>query len=320
MARSCRDGRNGDSVGFIDLYPSGLESEGSTETLRDVDEVVYRMVLKRLAVPGLPPFVAVGDVEIHFTVGPVRTQFTRSRQRPGLPFTYDKVMRRGVLVGEDELLTVCHLRRPFTEELGTATGEWRGRAETAVGLVATTLDERVSGRQLAEDLIFLRSGEPIAAADVQSNVRTFMPFDVTEADQAALGALGGQDLSLDRDVARAAHFYLSATREGPTREGFLLLWLAVDSLVGTRKTQKQAVASRLAEIGFDLEWLWLPIGRLVGLRGNIAHGRVGTPSEWLLRHRGHRARPYPRRRGDFDRVARYANPHRISVAARTAHQ
>jgi hypothetical protein len=130
-------------VGFIDLYPSGLESEGSTETLRDVDEVVYRMVLKRLAVPGLPPFVAVGDVEIHFTVGPIRTQFTRSRQPPGLPFTYDKVMRRGVLVGEDELLTVCHLRRPFTEELGTATGEWRGSAETAVGLVATTLDERV---------------------------------------------------------------------------------------------------------------------------------------------------------------------------------
>jgi hypothetical protein len=108
-----------------------------------------------------------------------------------------------------------------------------------------------------------------------------MPFDVTEADQAALGALGGQDLSLDRDVARAAHFYLSATREGPTREGFLLLWLAVDSLVGTRKTQKQAVASRLAEIGFDLEWLWLPIGRLVGLRGNIAHGRVDSPE--LLR-------------------------------------
>lgn len=148
------------------------------------------------------------------------------------------------------------------------------RSETAIGLLAASLDERIAGRQLAEDLILLRAGTPVAAADVHSRVRTFMPFDINDADRAALEALREQDLALSRDVARAAHFYLSATRQGPTREGFLLLWLAVDAIVGTRKTQKQAVASRLADIGFDLDWLMLPLGRLVGLRGNIAHGRV----------------------------------------------
>lgn len=266
---------------FVDLYPSGLDTEGSPENLREVDEVVYRLVLARLAVPGLPPAVRVGDVEIHFTAGPLRTQLTSSRQRPGLPFVFDKHMRRAVQVGENELLTVGQIRRPLPPNVGAASNEWRARAETAIGLIAATLDERIAGRQLAEDLIFLRVGHPLAAGDVHPEVRTFMPFDVTDDDLRALEGLGGQNLSLDRDVSRAAHFYLSATREGPTREGFLLLWLAVDSIVGTRKTQKQAVASRLADIAFDLDWLTLPLGRLVGLRGNIAHGRVESPE--LLR-------------------------------------
>jgi hypothetical protein len=268
-------------VPFIDLYPSGLDAEGSPESVRDVDEVVYRLVLTRLAIPGLPSLVEVGDVEIHFTVGPVRTQVTESRQRPGLPFAFDKHMRRAVLVGENELLTVCQLRSLLPGDIGAATRAWRVGVETAVGLVTATLDERIAGRQLTEDLVFLQAGRPVAAGDVHAQVRTYMPFDVTDADSRALEGLRGQDLSLDRDVARAAHFYLTATREGPTREGFLLLWLAVDSLTGTRKTQKQAVASRLAEIGFDLDWLMLSLGRLVGLRGNIAHGRVESPE--LLR-------------------------------------
>jgi hypothetical protein len=264
-------------VPFTDLYPSGLKTERSPERLPDADEVVYRLILKRLAIPGLPELLGVGDVEIHFTVGPVRTQCTESRQRPGLPFVFDKHMRRAVLVGDNEPLTVCQLRRPLLKDVGAAAREWRARVETAVGLVAATLDERIAGSLLTEDLIFLQAGRPVAAADVHSQVRTYMPFDVTDADRLALEQLRGQDLSLDRDVARAAHFYRTATREGPTREGFLLLWLAVDSLVGTRKTQKQAVASRLAEIDFDLDWLMLPLGRLVGLRGNIAHGRVDDP-------------------------------------------
>lgn len=125
-------------------------------------------------------------------------------------------------------------------------------------------------------MILLRDGGSIAAIDVHTGVRTFMPFDVTSDDRRALGSLRDQDLSLDRDAARAAHLYLGATRAGPSREGVLLMWLAVDALVGTRKTQKQAVASRLAEIGFDLDWLTLPLGRLIGLRGNIAHGRVDS--------------------------------------------
>lgn len=262
---------------FVDLYPEGLNTEGSPEALNRADEVVYRLVLTRLAVPGLPDLVRVGDVDVHFAQGPIRTQVTVSRQRPGLPFVFDKHMDRGVLVAANELLTVAQVRRPVPTAIGRAVDEWRTRCEAAVGLLAATLDERVARRDVASDLIFLQAGTPIAAGDVHPRVRTFMPFDVTEEDRGGLADLERQNLSLDRDAARAAHFYLSATRQGPTREGFLLLWLAVDAIVGTRKTQKQAVASRLADIGFDLDWLSLPIGRLVGLRGNIAHGRVDDP-------------------------------------------
>lgn len=266
---------------FVDLYPAGLDAEGSSESLSAADEVVYRLVLTRLAVPGLPDCVKVGDVEVHLVEGPVRTQVTASRQRAGLPFVFDKHMRREVLVGQNELLTIGQMRRSIPPDVGGAVDDWRVRVETAIGLLSATLDERIARREIASDLILLREGIAVAAADVHSRVRTFMPFDVTDADRAGLQALEAQDLSLDRDAARAAHFYLSAARQGPTREGFLLLWLAVDAIVGTRKTQKQAVASRLAEIGFDLDWLSLPIGRLVGLRGNIAHGRIDDPA--LLR-------------------------------------
>ena len=160
---------------FIDLYPSGLDTEGSPESLRDVDEVVYRLILKRLAIPGLPALVEVGDVEIHFTVGPVRTQLTESRQRPGLPFAFDKHMRRAVLVGENELLTVGQRRGLLPGDIGSATREWRVGVETAIGLVAATLDERIAGRQLTEDLIFLQVGRPVAAGDVHPQIRTYMP-------------------------------------------------------------------------------------------------------------------------------------------------
>jgi len=159
-----------DRVSFIDLYPPRLNTEGSPEDLRGVDLVVYRLVLTRLAIPGLPPMVKVGDVEIHFTIGPIRTQVTESRQRPGLPFVFDKHMRRAVSVGENELLTVCHMRRSLPEDVGSAVHDWRVRTEAAIGLLAATLDERIARRQLTEDLIFMRGGKAVAAADVHPRV------------------------------------------------------------------------------------------------------------------------------------------------------
>ena len=259
---------------FIDAYPVGLNDEGNPVDAARADTAIYRYITKRLAVPDLPDEVRVGEATIYLTTGPVRTQQTQRRQRPGLPFVFDKHMQRGVVVGENDPLTVCQLTHEPPRDFARSVAEWRDSAETALGFLAATLDDRLVGEKLAEDIVLLADGEAVAAADVHLNVRTYMPFDVTGEDRQALGQLRAATLSLDDDVARAANFYGLATAEGPTRHGVLLLWLAVDAIVGTRKTQKQAVASRLASIGFDLAWLNLDLGRLVGLRGNIAHGRV----------------------------------------------
>jgi hypothetical protein len=112
-----------------------------------------------------------------------------------------------------------------------------------------------------------------------------MPFDVTTEDENALAALSGQKLSMETPAARAAGYYLGAVREGPTRRGVLLMWLAVDALVAKRKTQKHAVASALLEVGVDLTWLNLDLGRLVGVRGPIAHGKLHDPEILRLAYR-----------------------------------
>ena len=265
---------------FVDLYPEGLNTEGDAGASL-ADQVIYRLGLKRLAIPGLPRMVGVGEVEIHFVVGPIRTQHTVSRQRPGLPFVFDKHMRRAVPVGENDLLTVCQLKRDVPSDIGSTVNEWRSTVRSALGLLCATLDERIAGEQMFEDLMLLAGGEPIAGGDVHTEVRTFMPFDVTDGDREALARLGDQDLALERDVARAAGYYWRGVSEGPSPDGLLWLWLAVDALAKTRKTQKQAIASALAEVGFDLDWLQVELGRLVGLRGNVAHGRNDDPE--LLR-------------------------------------
>lgn len=265
---------------FLDLYPLDLDHVGAKSDVGRADTAIYRLMLRRLAVGGLPESVAVGDVTIHFTRGPIHTQVTSVRQRPGWPPVFDKHMHRAVQVGHNDLLTVCELRLPLgAEDLSVAIDVWRARAHNAVGVLSATLDERVALEPLAEDVILLRGGEPFAATDVHSLVRTFMPFDVTEQDRQALASLAGTDVG--SDVAYAASLLATGARQGPTPTGFLFLWLAIDATVGTHKTQKAAVAQALADAGADLSWLTLPLGRLVGLRGRVAHGRTIEPG--LLR-------------------------------------
>lgn len=262
---------------WIDRYPEGLNTEGDAKRLTDVDRVVYRLVCQRVAVPGLPSETRVGAIRVYFAAGPVRTQVTKSRQRPGVPFVFDKNMRRAVEVGANELLTICELETDPPENFGDAVLPWREQAEAALGLLSATLDERVAGAVIAEDMILYIDTEAVAAADSHPLVRTFMPFDVVRDDRDALSSLARQDLDPEADVARAAGHYLRATREGPTAQGFLRMWLAVDALVGTRKTQKNAVAAAIANVGLDLSWLHHGLGPLVGLRGSVAHGRGRDP-------------------------------------------
>jgi hypothetical protein len=65
--------------------------------MRDVDqadEVIYRLGFHCLPVPGLPAETYVDDVAVEFVRGPLRAQQTEIRQRHGIPFVFDKHMRR----------------------------------------------------------------------------------------------------------------------------------------------------------------------------------------------------------------------------------
>ena len=106
-------------VPFGDLYPPDLEDVGDEIDLADGDRYVYRLVKRRLSIVGMPDAIDVGAVRVSFTTGPVRTQVTEVRRRPGLPFVFDKRTRHGVSVGRG----TCS-RRANSSRTGPMTS-WR---------------------------------------------------------------------------------------------------------------------------------------------------------------------------------------------------
>lgn len=259
-------------MSWRDLYPPDLNAVGDPSELEDADEVVYRQVHRRLVIPALPGELRIGDVAAYFVQGPIYSQVTALRQQAGWPPVFDKHMQRALAVGAGEPLTVLQIAAAVPQDLNDAIPIWRRRAERALGLLVATLDERLALEELGEDVVLLQAGRPIAAADLRHRVRTFMPFDVTAEDQATLASLA--EISLEEGFAHAASLLLDGLREGPTERGFLTLWLAIDAVVGTRKTQVAAVNEGLANAGFDPTWMTMPTGRLAGIRGDLAHGRT----------------------------------------------
>lgn len=257
---------------FVDAYPDPAEQDATPAAhLDELDAGIYRRILSRVAVAGLPDFVQIGDVRVSFVVGPVRTQVTELRQRPGLPFAFDKHMQRATPVGAGMLLTVVELPVSVTD--GIVLAPWRDRVDAALGYLICQLDERVVGRELGEDVLLLRQGSVVTAADEVSRVRSFMPFEVTAQDRLALDHLATVDLDTPGGVTRAAALYAAASREGPSQLGFLLMWLAVDAVAYERKNQVRAVRQALRKAGFQEPWLDSSVGRLADLRGKVAHGR-----------------------------------------------
>lgn len=140
----------------------------------NADEIVYRLGLHALPVPGLPQRLSVGDVEVSFVRGPIRAQRTTMRQRHELPVVFDKWMAR-LDFGPGELLAVHSLREvPVPDNFEDAFSRWRARALAAAGLLAAVLDERVVGEELFEDAVLLRNGTFLGATDMQGDVRTYL--------------------------------------------------------------------------------------------------------------------------------------------------
>lgn len=78
---------------------------GGRSEAENADEVVYRLGLHALPVPGLPDYLSVDDIEVSFVRGPIRAQRTAMRQRHELPVVFDKRMAREN-VGDGEVLAV----------------------------------------------------------------------------------------------------------------------------------------------------------------------------------------------------------------------
>jgi len=239
----------------------------------DADEVVYRLGLSCEPVPGLPSELAVGDVGVAFVHGPVRAQQTFIRQRFGVPVIFDKSMRREDLAA-NEMVTLLTITSSPPETLEAGFAEWRPRALSAAGMLAAVLDERVAGPETFEDAILFRKGEFVGAADMRGRVRTYLPFEVNQADRRALDRLAELTASESSPVARAARLYRRAALEGPTADAYAMLWVAAECFSEHRSPSKKDIEKSLKAGGMDPDGLPISIGRLIELRGKIQHHGV----------------------------------------------
>jgi hypothetical protein len=235
------------------------------------DEVIYRLGLRCLPVPGLPAQTNVDDIAVAFVRGPLRAQHTEIRQRHGVPFIFDKRMTRTEL-GENEMIAVFTLREaPVPPELERAFERWRARALAAAGLITAVLDERVAADELFEDALLLRRGAFVGAADMRGVVRTYMPFEVNAADRHAIDQLRSVSLSEVSDVARAARLYRRAALEGPIADAYAMLWVAAEAFSEHSSPSRKEIEAALVEGGLDPESLPLHVGLLIDLRGRVQH-------------------------------------------------
>jgi hypothetical protein len=254
----------------------------------------YRLAFVAMEVPGLPAVVRVGSVEITQQTGPIWTQHTYIRQRPGWRPRYDKTMHQGYFqVGDGLQLTLAELpvAVPRSEHIHYALVRWRDQVLAAISILAAVLDERVAQRELLEDLIVYDStgSRPWAAVDNLVRVRDFLPKKrVLSEQRLLLEGLKELDLSHDGSELGAARWYLRAVQSGPTPDAVVFLWIAMEALApptgkGDTRSEVRLVEDALEKAGLAVDQLELPVGRLAGLRGDIVHKGIEQPA---LLHEG----------------------------------
>jgi hypothetical protein len=217
--------------------PSDLSTAAQAERVRPLDgqQARYRLAFVAMEVPGLPPVVKIGPVEITQQAGPIWTQHTYIRQRPGWRPHYDKTMHQGYLqVGEGLQLTLAELPVvvPQSQHIQGALARWRDQVLAAVSMLAALLDERVAQRELLEDLIVYDStgSRPWASVDTEVRVRDFLPRRcagpaILDSSGSGVRAAGG--VSCSRVVTSRARHGLggvpSATRVAGRSQQLLCL-------------------------------------------------------------------------------------------------
>lgn len=254
------------------LIPLDVPPRDADDALERADSVIYRLGLHAMPVLNLPDRLDIGGVRVDVCRGPVLAQRTTMRQRAGvLPATFDKYMVREPVGDGEQLLILSIHETAVPADAEASFLLWRQRAEAAAGALAAVLDERVVGMRVFEDAVLLAGSETIGAMDMQERVRSFLPLEVTAIDRPALDALRDVALGDGSAIARAARLYRRAALEGPTADGYVLLFVAAESLIETRQPRKTDLDAVLADAGIDPDALPLHTGLLIDLRGKIVH-------------------------------------------------
>lgn len=263
-----------------DLYASladslndQIDAKDRPDAIPEHDGAIYRRIFRGLEVHGFPKSLEIGDVSISQQVGPILTHRTELRQRAGFPLIFDKSMERRVEVGHGHWLTLCQIRFPEAPSDLSSMRLPREKAETALGYVAAIVDERIAQAPLAEDLILTLGDEPVAALGVAENVRHFMPYQVTQAELDAFEQLAEGSAA---DLGLAARSYLRGAQAGPSQDGVVFLWIAIEALVGDK--HPKAIEGRLEEAGWEMAHQRLSVRQIFEIRSQLVHAEKKAKS------------------------------------------
>lgn len=259
---------------YAQMLDKGFEAEvddmTSPELTPQGNWALYRAVFRGMQIHGLPQELTIAGASLRFQQGPVLVQQTVLSQRAGYPLVFDKSMIHGAPVGEGHWLTLVEVEiDDYAGASKETIAEARQHAESAIALVASILDERVGQEMLAENLLIFDDEKPVAVADLRELVRNYLPFEARETEHDALAALG--DLELSRQAETAARWYLRGVQAGPSVDGVIFLWFAVEALTGTSK--KKPIEKALRGAGRDPADQGLTVGELHGLRSSFVHDR-----------------------------------------------
>jgi hypothetical protein len=237
------------------------------------DEVVYRLALRAMPIAGLPEHLRIAGVDVTFGPGPLLTQATKIRQRPGRSIVFDKAMTSGLSVGESEWLTLCQIRSDInpSADLSEQMVRWREQARAAVGALAAVLDERIALEPVLEDVLYRNSGALVGAADMRRNIRPYQPYAVRRRERVAIRSISGEALPGEPTSPTAARWYLRGTEAGPTADGVVYFWIAIEALTDFHTLSPKRINRALRAAGWDPSTLPVSIGKLAGLRADIVH-------------------------------------------------
>jgi hypothetical protein len=270
---------------FRDLHPHAgptpdrpIDRLTTDEEPPESDRAVYRAIFRGMPVACLPELIEIGSVSLFQTPGPVMSQVTEARQRPGLALAFDKVMRTAVPVGRGHWLTVGQMDVDPDADVSRDLPGWRDVVAEAVGLVAVVIDERVAQELLHEDVVFLRGDEPVQSADMLQALRHFLPYEVRALELEALEQIAASGSAIAPELRTAARWYLKGAQAGPVADAVIYFWVALEALTPGEQQSVKSLETMLVEAGWNMEDGDPELGKMAGLRADIVHDAVEDPA------------------------------------------